>query len=48
MATTVITNYQASASSIAALGGTSGLQFQATATRSARPAIGAVEIPPAI
>lgn len=32
MATTVITNYQAIASTIAALGGTSGLQFRATAT----------------
>ena len=32
MATTVITNYQAIAGTIAALGGTSGLQFQATAT----------------
>ena len=32
MATTVITNYQAIASTIATMGGTSGLQFQATAT----------------
>ena len=32
MATTVITNYQAIASTIAAMGGTSGLQFRATAT----------------
>ena len=32
MATTVITNYQAIASTIATMGGTSGLQFRATAT----------------